>query len=382
MNEATGSHAHRALHYVRALGATLCLAFAVQAPPVRSASTGEPPLHWYRGNTHTHTLNSDGDESPDVVAHWYRAHGYQFLVITDHEYLTDVEGLNRAIGAEDQFLLMRGEEVTQEVSDPSHPEGIREVHVNGINLQHVVHALGQPYHEGEGRLAPKGTTVAEVLTRNIAEIQAAGGLAQVNHPNFRWSLRIADMTELPDGILFEIWNGGHDPINNLGGVDAAGNRTPSAEEMWDALLSQGKHIWAVGSDDSHQYHDLENINSMRPGLAWVVVRADRLTPDAITAALARGDFYDSTGVELDNIRAQPRELAIAIHPPGSLPNAPDWKSDTRYLTRFIGKKSRLLAEVGGLNPRYAIHGDEGFVRARITDSNGRQAWTQPTFVRP
>ena len=49
---------------------------------------------WYKGNLHTHTLNSDGDSTPHEVATWYREHGYQFLVLTDHNHLTDVFGLN------------------------------------------------------------------------------------------------------------------------------------------------------------------------------------------------------------------------------------------------------------------------------------------------
>jgi hypothetical protein len=33
---------------------------------------------WFRGNTHAHTLSSDGNASPDVVR-WYREHGYPFI---------------------------------------------------------------------------------------------------------------------------------------------------------------------------------------------------------------------------------------------------------------------------------------------------------------
>ena len=49
---------------------------------------------WYKGNLHTHTLNSDGDSTPHEVATWYREHGYQFLVLTDHNHFTDPAGLN------------------------------------------------------------------------------------------------------------------------------------------------------------------------------------------------------------------------------------------------------------------------------------------------
>ena len=38
---------------------------------------------WYKGNTHAHTLNSDGDSSSGEVAHWFRDHGYDFVVISE-----------------------------------------------------------------------------------------------------------------------------------------------------------------------------------------------------------------------------------------------------------------------------------------------------------
>ena len=42
------------------------------APPAPAAGS----LRWFKGNTHTHTLNSDGDSSPDDVVRWYRDHRY------------------------------------------------------------------------------------------------------------------------------------------------------------------------------------------------------------------------------------------------------------------------------------------------------------------
>ena len=66
-----------------------------------------PNGRWFKGNLHTHTLNSDGDSLPDEVVRWYRAHGYQFLVLTDHNFLTSVDGLNALHGADQQFLGLR-----------------------------------------------------------------------------------------------------------------------------------------------------------------------------------------------------------------------------------------------------------------------------------
>ena len=73
--------------------------------------SGDRP-RWFKGNTHTHTLNSDGDSTPDEVVRWYREQKtYQFLVLTDHNFLTSVDGLNAVHGADSKFLVIRGEEV-------------------------------------------------------------------------------------------------------------------------------------------------------------------------------------------------------------------------------------------------------------------------------
>ena len=74
------------------------------------------PRRWYKGNTHTHTLNSDGDSTPGRSGErGTREHGYRFLVLSDHNVLTNVDGLNAVHGAAEQFLLIKGEEVTRSV---------------------------------------------------------------------------------------------------------------------------------------------------------------------------------------------------------------------------------------------------------------------------
>src|SRR5262245_29066171 len=100
---------------MRSIALTAALAMAALLT-LASPSSGQPVgsgPKWYRGNTHAHTFNSDGDSPPEVVARWYREHGYQFAFITDHEYLTDVMPLNALLGATEQFLVLPGTEVTQ-----------------------------------------------------------------------------------------------------------------------------------------------------------------------------------------------------------------------------------------------------------------------------
>ena len=59
----------------------------------------------------------------------------------------------------------------------------------------------------------------------------------------------------------------------------------------------------------------------------------------------------------------------------------DTTSDQRFLIEFIGKGGRVLTSTHGNAARYGIAGNEGYVRTRVTDSNGRRAWTQPVLVR-
>ena len=46
------------------------------------------PTYW-KGNLHTHSLWSDGDDFPEMIADWYKRHGYHFLTLSDHNILSE-----------------------------------------------------------------------------------------------------------------------------------------------------------------------------------------------------------------------------------------------------------------------------------------------------
>ncbi len=352
----------------KAFGSVVLAALLVMMAGAAGAQTAPPETHWYRGNTHTHTVNSDGDSAPDTVARWYKEHDYQFLFITDHEYLTDPGPLNAILGASERFLLLPGQEITQWGADPKRSAA----HVNGLFTRAVIWPVGtrKCLGSGCGATADAAVPLGDTFKANIAAVLAQGGIAQVNHPNYRWSVKPEDLFGIPDGTLLEVWNG-IGPINNLGGTDDAGDVRPSAEGFWDILLSRGKIIWGVGSDDAHGFAGPLDPNDAAPGQAWIMVRAPELSSRAIRAAIERGDFYASTGVTLAEVAADDRALSIVIAEAKSGPQ--------RFITRFIGESGKLLAEVTGSHPSYRFQGGEAYVRAAITDSNGKRAWTQPVF---
>jgi hypothetical protein len=321
-----------------------CSIVTVFSGALFSAQTPSEPLRWFKGNTHTHTLNSDGDSTPDDVVRWYREHGYQFLVLTDHNYLTSVDGLNALHAADDRFLLIRGEEVTDRFGD-------KPIHVNGLDLSQTVQPQG-------------GQSVVDVLQRNVDAIRKERGIPHINHPNFRWAMTPDELRQVRNTRLFEIYNG-HPQVNNIGG-----GGVPGLEEIWDAVLSAGQSIYGIAVDDAHVFKEPGNPNVAGPGRGWIVVRAPRLNAASLMQALERGDFYASTGVVLDDVRADAKVMTISVKP----------DSWSKYRIQFIGRQGRVLREVAEPTATYTIIGDEGYVRARVVESNGRYAWTQPVMI--
>lgn len=334
------------LRILLALAFSLALTLVGGAIPLQPRTPAAPAGRWYKGNTHTHTLNSDGDSAPDDVVRWYREHGYQFLVLTDHNFLTSVDGLNALHGADERFLVIKGEEVTDSFEEKS-------LHVNGLNVDAVVLPQG-------------GTSVLDVLQRNVDAIRQANGIPHINHPSFRWSITARELQQVRNNRLFEVFNG-HPQVNNLGG-----GGVPGLEEAWDAILTGGTLLYGVAVDDAHTFKQPGNPDVAGPGRGWVAVRAPRLEVRAVLDALERGDFYASTGVELADYQVTSQQMTISV------------KATTfaKYRIQFVGKGGRVLREVTEPTATYTIRGDEGYVRARVLESNGRLAWCQPVMVSP
>jgi len=323
---------------VRVVGSVVCSLVSILLSVSAAAAQGQ----WYRGNTHTHTAFSDGDTSPSVVVRWYKEHGYNFVVITDHDHYTPIDRLNADFGQPGVFLVVGGVEVTDKI------------HLNAINVSESLQPQG-------------GIDAVDIMNRNARAIRAAGGLPHVNHPNWVWYLTVDQLLAATEVSHFELFNAARD-CNSGGGGD-----TPSTEEMWDRVLSTGRVLYGLATDDAHNFYGEFGAGRANPGRGWIMVRAAELTAPALMAAIDRGDFYASTGVELVNYVPNDHDIRLELPADTDYPH-------TRYHTFFIGRDGQVLKQDESFKPSYRFRGDELYVRVRVEASNGTMAWTQPVFL--
>jgi hypothetical protein len=381
------------------------------------AETQDAKPTWRRGNTHTHTLWSDGDAAPEFAIAWYVDNDYDFLVLSDHNVLQSgekwfaitpegrltpakVDGIRSTFGdtwpvvreregatemrlrtlpelkerfeKPGEFLLIPGEEVTDRYR-------LAEVHINAINLDKPV----IPQH---------GESLQETIQNNIDAIRAQGQesgrpvLAHINHPNFMWSLTADGLAQMRGENFFEVYNG-HRSTNNYGNQER-----PSTEQLWDIALSRrllvgagdGGMLYGLATDDAHNHHPGEEVSI--PGRGWIMVRCAELTPGSIIEAMDRGDFYASSGVFLEDIVVDEKRIVVDI----------ESEPGVTYVTEFIGTRrsdsgagpiGEVLATSESDPAVYEFEGDELYVRARVRSStphprpyqpgDPEMAWTQP-----
>lgn len=226
------------------------------------------------------------------------------------------------------------------------------MHINGLDVGARVEPQG-------------GSSVVDVLQRNVDAIRAVSGVPHINHPNFGWAITAEVLRQVSNNRLFELYSG-HPRVNNQGGGGVTG-----LEDVWDAILSSGTLVYGIAVDDAHFFKQPWNRGAARPGQAWVVVRAARLAAADVLAALERGDFYASTGVDLADVDVTEQALTVTIREDA-------W---SKHRVRFIGEGGRILKEDASNPAVYRFTGQEMCVRAKVVESNGLVAWVQPVVRR-
>jgi hypothetical protein len=344
------------------------------APVVPAAAAAAPagPVGYLKGSTHVHTAHSGDSKTPidDVIA-WYVAHGYDFVVLTDHNRVTDYTGSA-------PLVVLRGIELTHNPArcEPPPPEvdGKCRIHVNGIGLSASAAAAAAAEARPPALEWKNGASELRVDMYQAAfdKTRELGGIIQVNHPTWHWGVDGALLAELSrrGAVLVEIANMGFQKWN--GGDE----KHAGAEAVWDDALGRGALVWGVASDDAHDYDDLADERQAAgarvypPGGGWVMVRAER-NPEAIRAALERGHFYSSTGVTLERaeVYGGALDVAVAAASPG------------RHQIAFVGPGGAMLERIEGRAAKFSLARlRKGYLRAVVTREDGARAWVQPIRI--
>lgn len=395
-------------------------------------------MRWWKGNTHTHSLWSDGNDFPEMIADWYVKHGYNFLALSDHNVLSEgvrwkkhdeilAKGYKKALekyrarfgeewvetrgtpGQPDyevrlkplnefrklfekpgEFLMIQAEEISDKALD-------KPVHMNAANIQKAIEPQG-------------GKTIVEAMENNLRAVESQARqtgrevFVHLNHPNFGYAITAEELAQVIRERFVEVYNG-HPGVGHQGDKDHA-----SVEQIWDIANTlriakfHAPPLFGVATDDSHVY---DGSPGSRPGRGWIMVRAAKLEPDTLVRQIKAGEFYASSGVTLRSVDYDPshKRLKLQIEP----------EDGVTYSTQFVGTKigyddsseprvdkkgepvrttrkyshdvGLMLATVEGTSPAYQLTGQELYVRAVVTSSlppvdpsfkdQRQQAWTQP-----
>ena len=236
---------------------------------------------FWRGNLHTHSNRSDGILDPSEVCRRYQAQGYDFLALTDHfvglfDYpITDTvpyrnDGFTTILGAELHSGAMQNGELW---------------HVLAVGLPSDFALSNSPHF-----LPIEDQESAQEIAKRARD---AGAFVAIAHP--QWSgMTLADARTIDSAHAVEIYNHGC----------AVACDRPDGTAILDLLLSEGRQLTAIATDDAH-FAEPDHFGG------WVMVKAQENAPDSLLQALKNGHFYSSEGPELHHIELDKNQISIS-----------------------------------------------------------------------
>jgi len=297
------------------------------------------PGRFWRGNLHTHSTRSDGVLTPEEVCRRYAAEGYDFLALTDHFVgiwgypIVDTEPMRT-----NRFTTILGAELHSGVM------------ANG-ELWHIL-AVGLPPDFTPPNSPHFGPVAGQETGPEIAaRAVAAGAFVAIAHP--QWSgLTLADARSLSAAHAVEVYNHGC----------ATGCDRPDGFAIADLLLTEGRRLSMVATDDAH-FSEPDHFGG------WVMVKAEENTPEALLASLKAGTFYSSQGPELRDVRIEGKRVVVESSAVASV-----IVQGAGTGAKAVHGHSMTCAEV----PVERLN-DSPWLRVTVVDAAGKRAWSNPIW---
>ena len=301
---------------------------------------------WWRGQVHIHTNWSDAGDA----VKWYKKAGYNFAIITDLNYATNIEGLKQFYDTPGRFCVIPGIELNKEV--PTFGDKIYDMQGYGGAPEDITEFKAPLTHYID---LPPEASASATYNRQGKMIRAVGGIPAIAHPNLNWSITVEDILKTDPALIKHLEISTAEPgMNDLGG-----GGHPSTEEMWDQVLSSGRVLYGLAADDAHHFYDFAPQNFFHeaapatvypalPGRTSTYVYAKELTAKAIIEAIDRGDFYTvkhhlTFPIQFADYQVDKQGISIKLPEVGkdvgwSLPG----HNNAQYRTYFIGKDGKVL----------------------------------------
>jgi hypothetical protein len=275
---------------------------------------------WFKGNTHTHTTNSDGRLTPDEAIKLYKSKGYDFLCLTDHYRQSETVENNG-------FLQLSGTELDCMKQHSAY-------HIVGIGME-------RPF-------AVDRTKPVEPQ-QLIDSIRAAGGRAILAHP--AWSL-------MPTEEILKLKDlSGAEVFNSVSRPPFTGDRADSSV-LLDITAAYGMPLPLIAADDSHYYRGDECY-------AFIYVNAEALTRENILEGIDNGRFYASQGPEFYQIEYKDSEIKVKCSP----------CKRAIFYSNMVWTPDRVQESENSESFSYKINKNEFFIRVELNDNNGKKAWS-------
>ncbi len=322
-------------------------------------------LGFYKGNMHCHSTLSDGKMTPEELKAFYKARGYHFLAITDHDHINDNSYLN-----DESFLtITSGEFAIKEFPEQSTLKNQK------MKCAHFNFYAKRPdnvdtpwwssvydhYTKGERREELKRkydngyqrTYSAEGINAFVRMANEAGYFVVYNHP--RWSLENYKQYSQYEGLWgVEIYN----HACNVGGM------YEYDINVHDDFLRDGKQIFLSVGDDNHKEEHCCG--------AFVMVNAEALAYDKIVDALLAGSFYASTGPKIKEMYFEDGKLFVKT------------SAAVRIGFSTEGRRHGAVRAAEGesvCEAEFALREDDGYVRVSVLDAQGHRADSQAYFLK-
>ena len=234
-----------------------------------------------KGDFHSHSWYSDGQDGVTMTPSDYREEGFDFFTLTDHNRM---------------FTSLLAKKMYEGVELGMHMIPGEEIHTPGANV-HIVHAGGNAsvceryindpdtYNAEVAAIEAELDHIPQQYRNRIAmakwscqKVHEAGGIAIFAHPY--WQPDQFNISADQASYMFN--EKMYDAFELCGGVDSRCNNLQLA--LWQEQNLKGNRLSVVGSSDSHNHNFTEEVFARR----FTVVFARENSTEAILDAVRKG----------------------------------------------------------------------------------------------